>query len=387
MVSWGNALHRLFYIVRFYKRFFVRPFCVRLTYIGLVSALACNGVCAADDQQVVPPDETATTPWSWFGDLMLREDHVSGVPNRTQDVQRVFGRSRLGVLYDPIPTLELGAALKLAASSDANSDDRRNNDNERSNDFALDQLFVRWHPTDNTSLLAGKSVFPLELSPMVWDQDLRPVGISAQSSFALTELDRIAVVAGYFTGNLPYGDDSRIAAIQASYRWHEGAPTSASVLLSYLDFSSLRQLTLQGLARTNTHVGNQLLSDYHLLDLQLVGRMHPSDWPLEARLDLLHNLGADADSNGARFSLVLGDSRLPHGWEFGLADQRIQRDAAMAAFNSDDWWFHSWSRGVMPWVAYGFDATWSMRLAAFHEMRDELTQYTNRILLDVYARW
>jgi hypothetical protein len=41
----------------------------------------------------------------------------------------------------------------------------------------------------------------------------------------------------------------------------------------------------------------------------------------------------------------------------------------------------------MPWIAYGFDATWSMRLAAFHEMRDELTQYTNRILLDVYARW
>ena len=361
---------------------------LKFYWIALFCAAASSSVlAAANDPLTVPPDETAASSWSWFGDAMLREDHVTGIPRVDSSLQRTFGRARLGVNYDPIPTLEFGAALKLAASSDDNSQDRRNNYNERSNDVAMDQLFVRWHPTENTSLSAGKSAFPLELSPLVWDQDLRPVGISGQSSFAPAELDRIALVGGYFTGNLPYGDDSRIGAVQASYRWHEGAPTSASVLLSYLDFSSLRQLTLQGLARTNRHVGSQLISDYHLLDLQLVGRWHPGAWPLEARLDLLRNLGADADRNGARLSLVLGDRTQPHSWEFGLAEQRIQRDAAMAAFNSDDWWFHSWSRGVMPWVAYGFDATWSMRLAAFHEMRDEVDHYTNRILLDVYARW
>jgi len=32
--------------------------------------------------------------------------------------------------------------------------------------------------------------------------------------------------------------------------------------------------------------------------------------------------------------------------------QRIQRDAAMAAFNSDDWWFHSFMHGYMPWIGY-----------------------------------
>lgn len=360
---------------------------VRFCYVVLLSASASSAALAANDALTMPPDEAANSSWSWFGDVMLRQDHVTGIPRADSSLQRTFGRVRPGVLYDPVPTLEFGAALKLAESSDANAADRRNNDNERSNDAALDQLFVRWHPTENTSLVAGKSVFPLELSPMLLDQDLRPVGISGQTSFAPTELDRLALVAGYFTGNLPYGDDSRIGAIQTSYRWHEGAPSSASILLSYLDFSSLRQLTLQGLARTNSHVGDRLLSDYHLLDLQLVGRIHPGGWPLEARLDLLRNLGADADRNGARLSLVLGDSRQPHGWELGLADQRIQRDAAVAAFNSDDWWFHSWSRGIMPWVGYGFDATWSMRLAAFHEKRDELDRYTNRILLDVYARW
>jgi hypothetical protein len=367
-LAWGNALLRFF-------------------SLALLTALAGRAASAADDPLVVPAEEAAATTWSWFGDVMLRQDHVSGIPRADSSLQRTFGRGRIGVLYDPIPSLEFGGAVKLAASTDDNSQDRRNNFNERSNDIALDQLFLRWHLGETTTLLAGKSPFPLELSPLVWDQDLRPIGLSAQTSFAPNELDRIALVAGYFTGNLPYGDDSRIGAVQVSYRWHEGAPTSASVLLSYLDFSSLRQLTLQGLARTNVHVGDRLISDYHLLDLQLVGRFHPGDWPLEARLDLLRNMGADADRNGARLSVVLGDSRQPHGWEFGLAEQRIQRDAAMAAFNSDDWWFHSWSRGIMPWVGYGFDATWSMRLAAFHEMRDEVDRYTNRILLDVYARW
>lgn len=363
---------------------------LKFVYSGILSLLLSTSVLAADDPLVTPAgDDAAVSQWTWFGDLMLQEDHVDGIPRAARpDVQRVFGRGRFGVLYDPIPALELGAAIKLAAASNPNSDDRLDNHNERSNDVALDQMFVRWHLNENTSLLAGKTLFPLALSPMVWDDDLRPVGVSGQTSFAPNESDRIVLIAGYFNGNLPYGDNSRIGAFQAAYNWHEGQSINASMLLSYLDFSSLEQLTAQGLARTNQHVGDQLISDYRLVDLQLVGRAHAGGWPLEARLDLLRNLGADSGNNdGARFSLVAGDSRQPRSWEFGIADQRIQRDAAMAAFNSDDWWFHSWSRGIMPWVAYGFDATWRMRLAFFHEMRDETTEYTDRILLDVYAQW
>jgi hypothetical protein len=236
-------------------------------------------------------------------------------------------------------------------------------------------------------LLLGKTDFPLQLAPMLWDLDLRPVGASGTISFAVDEFDRLQLIAGYFTGNLMYGDDSRIGAVQAAYNWREGAPVNGSVLVSYLAFSNLEQLTLQGLSRTNRRVGNDLLSDFQLLDVQFVGRAQVWDKPLEMRVDLVRNLGADDQRDGARFSIVLGDVRRLQGWEFGFADQRIQRDAAMAAFNSDDWWFHSWARGVMLWVGYGFNPTWSARLAAFHERRDGVTEHTDRVLLDVYARW
>ncbi len=360
---------------------------MRISAIAAILALV-PVLAIADEPLVLPAPEPTPSAWSWFGDVLLREDHVSDIPRTHEpNIQRVFGRGRFGVLYAPIPELEIGAAIKLAAASNSNDEDRAYNLSERSNDLAVDQLFVRWRSGENTSLLAGKAVFPLELSPMVWDEDLRPVGVSAQTSLSTGAFDSLDLTAGCFNGNLPYGDNSRIGAAQAAYRWHAGAASSARVIVSYLDFSHLQQLTLQGLARTNVQSGGSLISDYRLLDVQFVGLWHPGEWPVEARLDLLRNLGADQDRDGARVSLVVGDRRLPHGWEFGVADQRIQRDAAMAAFNSDDWWFHSWAHGIMPWIGYGFDATWSMRVAAFHEERDEASRHTDRVLLDINARW
>ena len=157
--------------------------------------------------------------------------------------------------------------------------------------------------------------------------------------------------------------------------------------LAYLDFSDLGELTSQGLARTNTIVAGRLVNDYRLLDLQLIGHAEWAQWPIEARLDLVNNTGADNSNQGARASLVAGDRTQPRAWEFGYAFQRIQRDAVMAAFNSDDWWFHSAVRGQMIWIGYGIDATWNLRLAGFHERRDGLDEYTDRIRLDLTARW
>jgi hypothetical protein len=240
-------------------------------------------------------------------------------------------------------------------------------------------FYLCFHTTENMSLLLGKAPFPLQLSQMLWDQDLRPVGASADIAFGLNEFDRLQFMAGYFAGDLPYGDDSRIGALQAVYHWREGAPVSGSVALSYLDFSELQQLVLQGFSRTNRRIAGttNLVSDYRLLDLQFVGRMRIAEMPLELRLDLVRNLGADDQRDGARGSIVLGDSRQPNAWEFGLADQRIQRDAVMAAFNSDDWWFHSGARGIMPWEAYGLNADLSARLAASTTARDGVSEHTD----------
>jgi hypothetical protein len=359
----------------------------RAALLALALALFALHANAQDAILSAEEPEAEARSWGWFGDFWGGYDHVSGIPNDRDDVSRGRARVRAGAFWNMAPAFEFAGSVRLAAGTDSNDDNRRNNDNERSNGVGLDQLFVRWRPGETTSATLGKTPLPLALSPMVWDQDLRPAGVALDHSIALSQFDRLQVVAGYFAGEHLYGDDSRIGALQLGWRWHEGAPTHAAALLSYLDFSDLGELTKQGLARTNTIAGAKLVNDYRLLDAELVGHAELGGWPIEARLDYVDNLGADDANAGARFSLVAGDRTQPGRWELGFAFQRIQRDAVMAAFNSDDWWFHSAMRGSMPWIGYGLDRTWNIRLAGFHERRDGLDEYTDRIRLDVFAQW
>lgn len=356
--------------------------------LALLLCAAASAV-AAEDAVLDAAEAAPAATWSAFGDLRLREEHTWHLPGAryAQPLRRERGRGRVGAIYAPMPELEFGAAIELAAGSDSNRDNRLNNDNERSNSANLDQFFLRWRAGERSTLLLGKAAFPLELSPLTWDQDLRPAGVSLDHSLPLGDFDRLQLTAGWFAGQHLYRDDSRIGAVQLAWRWHEGAPTDAAVLLSWLDFSGLDRLTRNGLARTNQRRGVGLADAYRLLDLQLVGRTTLGAWPLQARLDLLRNTGAETEHDAVRASLVLGDRWRPRGLEFGFAYQRVQRNAAMAAFNEDEWWFHSFARGGMPWIGYGIDAHWSLRLAGFDERRDGLDESTRRVLLDLEARW
>lgn len=350
--------------------------------VGFASpALAQDAILGAQDSEDAPKS------WGWIGDFWAGYDHVSGVPNNRDDVSRLDTRVRAGAFWNITPEWEAAGLARATLGTDTNKDNRRNNDNERSNSIGLDQLFVRWKPGEATSVTLGKAPLPLELSPMVWDSDLRPAGVALDQSFAISEFDRLQLVAGYFAGQQIYGDESRIGAVELAWRWHEGAPTHAAALLSYLDFGDLGEATSQGLARTNTIVNGRLVNDYRLADLQLVGHSTLRSWPIEARFDYVNNLGADDANEGVRGSLVAGDRTQPGGWEFGAAVHRIQKDAVMDAFNSDDWWFHSAVRGQLVWIGYGLDATWNLRLAGFHERRDGLDEYTDRIRVDLTANW
>lgn len=344
-------------------------------------AHAQDAILEADDQA------DAESGHAFFGDGWAGYDHVEGLPGGRDDLDRLRTRVRLGVSWTPSAAWELVGSMRLALGSDDNRDNRRNNDNERSDGIGLDRLFVRWRAGESTSVLLGKAPMPLELSPMLWDRDLRPAGLTLDHSVALGDYDRLQFSAGWLAGQALYGDESRIAAAQLAWRWHEGAPTHVAVLLGYLGFSGLDELARQGLARTNTIVAGRLVEDYRLLDLQLVGRTGTARWPLEARLDLVRNLGADDEQDGVRASLRVGDALQPRAWEFGYAWQNIQRDAVMAAFNSDDWWFHSAARGHMLWAGYGIDETWSVRVSGFHEIRDGLQEYTDRLAVDLLLHW
>ncbi len=353
-----------------------------LLALGFAFAAAAQDDPLLDDPLFSAEDASAdVAAGAFYGDLALRGDRVTGFDAR-DDVERLRGRLRIG-WRGVGEGWEYAVAAKLGAGTDRNADNRRNLDNERSNAAGLDEAYVRWSPDEDTALTLGKTRLPLALTPLTWDDDLRPAGLGFSRRWAVGDFDALRLSGGWFLGQHLYHDRSRLGAAQLAWLYREGAPFSADVQLGWLHFSRLERAAIEGLTRTNRRVGSDLLSDYRLVDLQLGLRWQLGDKPLQARLDLLRNLGADDQRDGARGSLVYGDAERIPGWEIGFSWQRIQRDAAMAAFNSDDWWFHSDARGVMPWLAYGFDGGWSLQASLFIERRDGLDETLHRLLLDL----
>ncbi len=359
---------------------------LKAKWITVLLIGACvSGVARADDP--IAFDESEESPgWSFYGDVLLRAERTADIPGRVDDLERERLRLRAGVRRD-FDSFEFGAALEGTLGTDRNQDNRVNNDNERSDSVNIDELFLRWRAGESTSLLLGKTAFPIQTTPLTWDDDMRPLGISASHSIAVGELSRLSLVGGYFTGDHLYDDDSRIAAAQVGWHWNEGAEISGDVQLAWLDFSDLQTLVDRGLGRTNRRFAGVLVNDYQLLDLQVGLRATFGEALWRARVDVVRNMDADVDSDGGRLSVIYGDSRVAGGLEVGYAIQRFQRDAVVAAFTSDDWWFHSFARGYMPWVAYGINDRWSVQLSGFKETRDGIAEPTDRLLLDVRAFW
>ena len=362
--------------------------------VGLL--VVASSVLAQDEPDFDPASDTLDAPapaWRWFGELTLRGDRVTGLPGGREDLERARSRVRWGGLWNDHSDdgVAFGFALEGAIGTGSNKRSLVNNDVEDVDGLGLDQLWVRKRFGSADGLtgqaLLGVAPLPLELSPMLWDDDLRPVGAGLRLGAAAGDLNRWQIDVGSFVPDPLNEREARLNAAQFGWHWREGAPTSAGLLIGYLDWSDLDDLARAGLGRGNSLVAGRYRFDYRLLDAQVYLRRQMGEKALVARLDRVTNLDADNDDDGTRASLVYGDRLNQPGWEFGWAWQRIQRDAVLAAMTADDWWFHTAARGHMPWVGYGINATWSLRVAGFFETRDGLNDRTRRLLIDLDARW
>lgn len=364
-------------------------------WLALSLGLMSFGAMAQDPLAGEDLNAGSASSVDWWGEARLWYDQVSDLAGR-EEVDRVRLRLRSG-WRGSLDQFDWGVTFEGAVGSDGNELNRVNLDNERIDDLNLDELYGRWNIVEGSSVQFGKSHLPLQLSPMLFDPDLRPVGISVAHSRPFGDFNRWSVNAGYFAGDHLYGDESRLAAVQVGLHFREGMNWSVHGLLAYLDWSDIDELAVQGLGRTNQRIlaGRVFRSDYQIVDLQIGTRGTLFDWPFRLDVDLARNTGVQAPAgvdtgslrDAGRISAVLGDRRGLNGVEVGVACQRIQRDAALAAFSDDEWWFHSFSRGCLPWLGYGISDRLSTRLAFSQERRDDQAENVERVLLDLEYRW
>lgn len=369
--------------------------------IAACVALLCTAASArADDLDLGA--EPAPSSVAWSGDLLLRQDVEHSWPGGDNE-SRLLARLRYGFNWQIGPGWILGAALRVDESTKGNRYLVAYNDNLRPRDLALDTLFLQYTPDEGQRLEVGKDVFPLQLSRMLWDPNLRPAGFSYSFKDQLSDTTSLRFVAGAFLGQHISGDQSRISAAQLGLRFREQDTVQPEFILSYLRFTNLNNLLIAGEDRGNPFVGTEptyypippapvdttglaFVDQFELADLQFILHVGtPTPFRLLVNVD--KNLGAVAGNDRAgRIEMALGDGTIAGSSEVGLAMERMQQSAVQGAFNSDEWWFHAGAHGSMLWYGYGWSERVSLRVSWFHEQPDGSWHHWDRWLLDLQSQ-
>jgi hypothetical protein len=358
----------------------------------------------AQPQDIPPRDTTTFGPWgpimqeepeftssfAPFGDLRLRGDFVRDLPPPRDELDRGRATLRAGVRWWSIPTTSLDVSIRASIATDHNEDMRRNFDNEQPDAFELDKAALRWTPWPSWTLAAGKLELPLLLTSLTYDDDLRPIGLTLTGRWSLGTFDALRVAGAAVTGDRFAGDDSRLYAGQLAWLLRDGAPIGGELAVALLGYEGLERDPEERLQRQNAIVisadGPRLAHHFGLIDVTLAARAPLGRRVAALRVDVVRNHRVDHDANGLRARLAWGEARGLGALELGYVFQRIEREAVPGSFNSDDWWFHTADQGHSAWLAIGLSDWAFFRMTGFDERRDDLTQHTHRLLLELTAR-
>ena len=213
-------------------------------------------------------------------------------------------------------------------------------DNFRSRDTRLD---LAWGKLTAGPVVAqgGRFIMPIPFTEMIWDRDLRPQGGAVALNFApKTSSNRFALHGIYATGSHVYEDESVMYGGAVELQLAGGADSSLQLVGSYLQFDELARLDVP-IRRQNTRVDGLIAGSYRVVDL--IGRIRRGgQMPLQLIGNYCWNTEIDESNKGLWLAAVLGDlgtSRLRAEYTYA----KIDRDATLAAFNSDDFfWGTGW---------------------------------------------
>ncbi len=272
------------------------------------------------------------------------QDVPAGTPGTPEESR---WRLQLRPRYEiSVGVLDLGVGADLNYSKDENDRPPAGEttlpivrDNYRSRDVRLDLAYGRLRLGPIT-VEGGRFRMPIPLTEMIWDQDLRPQGGAASLRLGdpLASV-RLSLTGLYAKGSHVYEDDSSMYGGGAELSLGGAAAKSRLQLVgSYLQFQDLERLQ-QALQRQNTTLGGRFVYDYRVVDG--VARLSVAG-PLTLVADYCWNTALDSDNRGLWLAAMLGalDSTRARV-EYTYA--RIDKDATVAAFNSDDlFWGTGW---------------------------------------------
>ncbi len=312
------------------------------------------------------------------GEVLLQSENTSGLPGGREDLER----TRLFLWLDleaPInDNFSFGVSFYGNLGTDDEDDNRRNLDNSPSNTSEIDQAYLDWNFSGDGFLRVGRQKIPASLSSMLWDRDISTLGVSLKYDWLSEQDNEYAFTAGNYTVEHLFSEDTKLSFADFHFSIPAGDMfvSSGVTVMQVTDSEFLLQDNVQ---RTNNvaalQEGFEIVSADLSLDFSLF------DQPLTAGIEASKNLAVDNANQAYRVNLILGDSAIADGWQFNLHYQDVERDASVAAYVDDDWWFATWMTGYRVSTSYGLTDDTFVQVSYFDE---ELQVYnTKRVFLEL----
>jgi hypothetical protein len=255
-------------------------------------------------------------------------------------------------------------------------------DNYRARGADLERYYVLWKP-GRFAVRAGRFGMPLSASDLLWDKDIQTPGAAAawESPNGAWTL----AAAGFYAPQRE-GDRSRIGVGQVVWRSDEAGRLRLEAAASYWSYD-LRDLqsyyireNTKAVVRGRTVYGSQ----FHVADLLLRLRFQVGAVPIVLSLDGIHNFQAQARRKSAfEATLAAGRVGTPRQVRTFYTYQYVQRDAVVGAYNTDDWWFHTWYEGHRAGVAVTVLPQVYVQASASLQRRLDTRHWISRCLVDV----
>ncbi|MEA1933301.1 MAG: putative porin [Thermodesulfobacteriota bacterium] len=186
-----------------------------------------------------------------YGDLRLRHDtqwrneKKSGKDRDKYHRNRERYRLRLGMTAKTTETTEVGVRL-ASGSGYQNTTNQSFDGHARGKQIWIDKAYASWKPLDSIKIIGGKHKNPLFTTPLVWDPDVNPEGVSECFKFDIT--DRFGLFANlgqYFIEELKIKDsnsDPTLLAFQLGTSIKPADTMKLEFGVTYYEFMNMDKL-------------------------------------------------------------------------------------------------------------------------------------------------
>jgi hypothetical protein len=319
-------------------------------------------------------------------DALLRYDKIDHLRVRP-DIER--GRFEVRPELDLVfsDRFRIGVRAVGDYGTDENTQNVRNFDNYRSRGASIERYYLEAKP-GRWTIRAGSFGMPLLATEMLWDHDIQTLGVAVAHEVPVGKSTLTLAAAGFY-GPQRERDHTAIGAGQFVWRMGDPDRFALEAAASYWHFDP--DLNVPDFWRQNyvVVVGGSLkyVSRYRVADAILRLQFPAAGLPVTVSLDGAKNFGvrgaAEGDGDAFEASLVLGRLSSPGDWRVFYTYQYVQQDAVLGAYNTDDWWFHSWYRGHRTGLAITILPRVFVQGSVMFQRRLDLKHTLNRINLDL----